>query len=61
MTDPPYGDLEIPAEDAAEQAASALPEGIEDDREPEFTLDDETPEWDAQEQAQVVEMDDEYR
>jgi hypothetical protein len=61
MTDLPNADLETPVEDAAEQATSALQDRIDDDREPPASLDDEIPEWDAQEQARVVEMDDEYR
>jgi hypothetical protein len=65
MTDPPNADLETPVEDAAEQATSALQDRIDDDRidhrAPEVSLEDEIPEWDAQEQARVVEMDDEYR
>jgi hypothetical protein len=60
MTNPPNADLEVPAEDAAEQASSALP-GRPEDGDGDRTLDPEAPEWDAQEQGRVVELDDEYR
>jgi hypothetical protein len=60
MTYPQNPDPEVPVEDAAEQAASALPDRI-DDEDDNRTLDDEIPEWDAQEQGRVVELDDEYR
>jgi hypothetical protein len=60
MTYPQNADLETPVEDAAEQATSALPGRVEDEDD-NRALDDEIPEWDAQEQARVVELDDEYR
>ena len=59
MTYPENADLETPLEDAAEQATSAVPGRPEDDED--LRLDIETPEWDAQEQARTVEIDDEYR
>jgi hypothetical protein len=59
MTYPPNADLETPVEDAAEQATSALPDRIDDGHD--RTIDDEVPEWDAQEQGRVVELDDDYR
>jgi hypothetical protein len=61
MTYPRDTDLETPAEDAAEQATSAL-SGRIDEPDDDVTLDTETPEWDAQEQGRVLELDDdEYR
>jgi hypothetical protein len=60
MTYPENADLETPVEDAAEQAASAVPNRQEDD-DGDLQVDLETPEWDAQEQARTVEIDDEYR
>ena len=62
MTYPDNDDLERPEADAAEQATSAFPDEDDDaaeDAEP--VLDDEAPEWDAQEQRQVVRLEDEYR
>ena len=59
MTYPEHIDLETPEADAAEQATSARIEEDLDAIEP--TGDDETPEWDAQEQSRIVDMDDEYR
>ncbi|MCY1143837.1 hypothetical protein OWR29_38060 [Actinoplanes sp. Pm04-4] len=55
-----YPDLEKPDGDAAEQLAEAFP-GDEDraPNPPELSV--ETPEWDAQEQSQIVRDDDEYR
>jgi len=50
MTYPQDPDLETPVEDAAEQATSAIPDRVEDDDE--AALDDE---------ARLVELDDEYR
>jgi hypothetical protein len=61
MSYPMNPDLETPAEDAAEQAASAVPSQA-DDADSEMTMDVEAPEWDAQEQGRVLELDDdEYR
>jgi hypothetical protein len=60
MTYPDNDDLERPEADAAEQAASAFP-GEDDTAEDEPTLDDEAPEWDAQEQRHVVRLEDDYR
>jgi hypothetical protein len=57
MTDPGW---ETPAEDAAEQAADAF-DGDEDQTPNPPELSVETPEWDAQEQSQVVRGEDEYR
>ena len=48
MTYPPHADLEVPEEDAAEQATSALPDRPEDGD-------------DATDDDRVVELDDEYR
>jgi hypothetical protein len=62
MTYPDDAGVETPAEDAAEQATNAFPDWIDDqagaDSRP---LDTETPEWDAQEQSQIVQFDDDYR
>lgn len=60
MTYPDNDDLERPEADAAEQAASAFPDD-EDTEVAEPPLDDEAPEWDAQEQRQVVRLEDDYR
>ena len=60
MTYPEKIDLETPEADAAEQATSArLEEGA--DTGTSTSLDDEAPEWDAQEQRRVVELEDDYR
>ena len=61
MTHPDDSDLERPEADAAEQAVSAFPDEDDDVEAPEPAQDDEAPEWDAQEQRQVVGLDDEYR
>lgn len=60
MTYPDNDDLERPEADAAEQATSAFPDD-EDTDEAAPLLDDEAPEWDAQEQRQVVQLEDDYR
>jgi hypothetical protein len=57
MTDPGW---ETPAEDVAEQSADAFGEDDEQTQNPP-ELSVETPEWDAQEQSQVVRGEDEYR
>jgi hypothetical protein len=59
MTTMTYPDLEKPDADAAEQLAEAFPG--DEDRAPNPELSVETPEWDAQEQSQIVRDDDEYR
>ena len=57
MTDP---HLETPVEDAAEQWADAYHDA--DSRAPgPLEVDIETPEWDAQEQSEIVPGEDEYR
>jgi hypothetical protein len=62
MTYPQNADLETPVEDAAEQAASALPDRYEDGAPGDRPLGAETPEWDAREQEQSVGWeDDDYR
>jgi hypothetical protein len=53
-------DLETPEVDAAEQATSADPSD-EVEEEPEAPPPVEAPEWDVQEQRQVVTLDDDYR
>jgi hypothetical protein len=54
-------DLETPEADAAEQAAPADP-GSADDTEPvPASSSIEVPEWDAQEQGRIVQIDDDYR
>jgi hypothetical protein len=54
-------DLETPEADAAEQAALADP-GSADDTEPvPASSSIEVPEWDAQEQSRIVQIDDDYR
>ena len=60
MTYPEKIGLETPEADAAEQATSAR---LEEDTDTGTmtSLDDEAPEWDAQEQRRVVELEDEYR
>jgi hypothetical protein len=55
---PEERDPEAPPEDAVEQATAADPAA---DREPEVHRGLEVDEWDALEQARVVELDDEYR
>lgn len=56
--DPDERDIEAPTADAAEQAASARPT----ETPPEVRLGWEVGEWDAAEQAVVVDLDDEdYR
>jgi hypothetical protein len=52
MTYPENADLETPLEDAAEQATSAVPDRPDDDEVGEEAGDDE---------ARVVDLDDEYR
>ena len=61
MTDPADLDHEAPEADAAEQALDADPadEDFDVDDRPDDGL--EVPEWDAQEQAQAVAYEDEYR
>jgi hypothetical protein len=53
-------DFEAPEADAAEQATDADPR---DESEPELgeRIDDEIPEWDAQEQSREVRQEDDYR
>ena len=55
-----YPDREASEADAAEQAKAAFPDD-EDTADAGRSLDDEAPEWDAQEQRQVVPLDDDYR
>jgi hypothetical protein len=56
--DPDERDIEAPTADAAEQAAPAKP----DEARPEIRLGWEVGEWDAAEQAVVVDLDeDDYR
>ena len=55
--EPDDRDLEAPPEDAAEQARPADP-GLEV---PERHRGNDVNEWDAVEQARVVELDDDYR
>jgi hypothetical protein len=52
-------DLDRNEADAAEQAQDAYPSDDTVAGEP--SLDDEAPEWDAQEQRQAVPQDDDYR
>ena len=59
MTYPRNVDLETPVEDAAEQWADAYPDDDREPSPPEVAI--ETPEWDAQEQSEIVPGDDEYR
>lgn len=54
---PEERDPEAPQEDAVEQATALDPA----DREPEVRRGLEVDEWDALEQARVVNLDDEYR
>ena len=54
---PEERDPEAPQEDAVEQATVVNPA----DREPEVHRGLEVDEWDALEQARVVDLDDEYR
>jgi len=54
---PEVRDPEAPQEDAVEQATTLDPA----DREPEVHRGLEVDEWDALEQARVVDLDDEYR
>ncbi|MGN9908155.1 hypothetical protein ACTMTJ_11475 [Phytohabitans sp. LJ34] len=54
---PEERDPEAPQEDAVEQATALDPA----DREPEVHRGLEVDEWDALEQARVVDLDDEYR
>ena len=62
MTYPDDTNLETPAEDAAEQATNAFPHWIDDEAGTDSpAVDTETPEWDAQEQSQIVDLDDDYR
>ncbi|GAB1643739.1 hypothetical protein [Krasilnikovia sp. MM14-A1259] len=60
MTQPNHLDVEAAEADAAEQAAIADP-SWEEVAEPRVLEDLEAPEWDAQEQAQEVPFDDDYR
>jgi hypothetical protein len=57
MTQPDDLDIETPEADAAEQRTYAAPQ------EPDGTASRsiEAPEWDAEEQARVVPLDDDYR
>ena len=55
-------DLETPEVDAAEQATEAAPGWLDDGtHEVEASRAIEVSEWDAQEQAQIVELEDDYR
>ncbi|MEJ3743393.1 hypothetical protein WEI85_08910 [Actinomycetes bacterium KLBMP 9797] len=54
---PEERDLEAPAADAVEQATTARPA----DEEPEAHRGFEVNDWDALEQARVVDLDDDYR
>ncbi|GAB1688247.1 hypothetical protein [Krasilnikovia sp. M28-CT-15] len=60
MTQPYHLDVDASEADAAEQAAIADP-SWEDVAEPRVPEDLEAPDWDAQEQAQEVPFDDDYR
>ncbi|HEY2670266.1 MAG TPA: hypothetical protein VGJ07_07800 [Rugosimonospora sp.] len=59
--DPDRRDLEAPAEDAFEQSMPASPAGERDEGPVNVDRDIEVNEWDAIEQAQVVDFDDDYR
>jgi hypothetical protein len=59
--DPDRRNLEAPAEDAFEQSLPASPGGERDEGPVDVDRDSEVNEWDAIEQAQVVDFDDEYR
>jgi hypothetical protein len=54
-------DVEAPAEDALEQNILADPAQSADDLPTEVHRDPEVDEWDALEQARVVDVDDDYR
>ncbi|GLH95036.1 hypothetical protein K1W54_01120 [Micromonospora sp. CPCC 205371] len=54
---PEERDIEAPADDAVEQATLARPA----DQEPEVHRGFEVNDWDALEQARVVDLDDDYR
>lgn len=54
---PDERDIEAPAADAVEQATAARPA----DEEPEVRRGFEVNDWDALEQARVVDLDDDYR
>ena len=61
MTGPEDLDIEAPEADVAEQAALAEPDEDDDQEVDVPPLSLEVPEWDAQEQAIPVRIDDDYR
>jgi hypothetical protein len=63
MTQPDHLETEVPEADAAEQAVNADPaEGDSSaDEQPAVSQSIEAPQWDAQEQAVEVPLEDEYR
>jgi hypothetical protein len=54
-------DLEAPEADAAEQAALADPGSLEETEPLPASSSIEVPEWDAQEQGRIVQIEDDYR
>jgi hypothetical protein len=56
--EPEFRDPEAPPEDVAEQSTPADPT---EEREEPVHVDHEASEWDAIEQARIVELDDDYR